>query len=160
MNTGKVCPEWFDSRVIALSKKGTPSVPVDQIRPIQIESQVFKVVEKMILRKLAVQKSELLNVPHWQNGFKEGRSTQDNLVRLMNWIGQTNRSKKLKGTRMLLAVDLSKAFDTVRVSTMLKQFRTECSSPTEQTVYNLLSDYYANRKAKVGKFDIILGRGV
>ena len=60
--------------------KGTTTASIHNVRPIMIKSHIFKVIEKVILNKIKSQRSKILSSGNYQNGFKEQRSTCNNLA--------------------------------------------------------------------------------
>ena len=60
--------------------KGATTATIHDVRPIMIKSHIFKVMEKAILTKIKRERSKLLTSGNYQNGFKEQRSTCNNLA--------------------------------------------------------------------------------
>lgn len=60
----------------------------------------------------------------------------------------------------MVAIDTSKAFDSVDCSKMLAMIRNLAQSPIERLTYDLLAEYYSVRYGKCGESRIKLMRGV
>ena len=72
------------ARLVPLTKiKGSSVATIEDIRPIMIKSHIFKVIEKAILNKIKQSSSTLLSSGDYQNGFKEQRSTSNNLAQVV-----------------------------------------------------------------------------
>lgn len=81
LHEGAIPDHLKRARLVPLTKiKGSSVATIDDIRPIMIKSHIFKVIEKAILNKIKQSSSTLLSSGDYQNGFKEQRSTNNNLA--------------------------------------------------------------------------------
>ena len=100
---------WKVAKVIPLPKPGKPAGEGASYRPISILSPVAKLAEKLMLPQL----HQHINLAPHQHGFRKDHSTTTALHQISHQITQgLNRSKPCHRT-VLVALDLSKAFDTV-----------------------------------------------
>lgn len=82
-----------------------PDLPtVNQIRPITINSILYKFVELTLTSKLQNWINQ--NIPISQTGFRQKHGTQFNLCRVVNRLKNGNH-------KFVIFYDLKKAFDTV-----------------------------------------------
>ena len=81
INSGQIPEHLKAARLVPLTKiKGQSTASIKDVRPIMVKSHIFKVMEKAILMKIKSSKSKLLTSGSYQNGFKEKRSTCNNLA--------------------------------------------------------------------------------
>ena len=81
INCGQVPDHLKIARLVPLTKmKGTSTATIQDVRPIMIKSHIYKVMEKAILNRIKDERSRLLISGNYQNGFKEQRSTCNNLA--------------------------------------------------------------------------------
>ena len=81
LNRGEISNHLKIARLVPLTKiKGRSVASVEEIRPIMIKSHLFKIIEKVVLNKIKSTRSTLLHSGDYQNGFKEQRSTCNNLA--------------------------------------------------------------------------------
>ena len=102
--------QWKEATVIPLLKPGKNRHSPDSYRPISLTSHLCKVTETMLNNRLRwfLDTHDLLDSA--QSGFRKGRSTIDQLVKLETQIKCANMNKQLTGVVFL---DISKAFDLV-----------------------------------------------
>ena len=93
-----------------------------------IKSHIFKVMEKAILMKLKSSKSRLLTSGSNQNGFKEQRSTCNNLAQVVKKIHGRNKDKR----QSMLLIDLQKAYDSVDRRKLLNIIDSRARSTTDK----------------------------
>ena len=106
---GQFPETWRQSIIIPIPKPGKDPAHPNSYRPIALTSCLCKIFERMINNRLTyhLEKHSLLT-PN-QSGFRKGRSTTDQLVRLETFIREAFIRKQ-----HLVAVffDLEKAYDT------------------------------------------------
>lgn len=104
-------PKPFKTAVIVpIHKKGKPTDRVESYRPISMLPAVAKIFERAVLRIIRSH-CEVNNViPDHQFGFRRAHSAAHQAANLSSIIRQNKRSKKSTG---VIALDISKAFDSV-----------------------------------------------
>ena len=103
LNEIKIPDHLKTARLVPLTKiKGSSTAAIQDIRPIMIKSHIFKVMEKSILEKLKSIKSNMLKSGDYQNGFKEQRSTGNNLAQVVQKIHGRNNDKR----QSMILIDL------------------------------------------------------
>lgn len=142
LQTG-VFPAAFKQAVVCpVFKAGCKSSP-SNYRPISLLSTLSKVLEKLVKRRVMryLEKNELLN--HNQYGFREGRSTEDAVLKLTTLI-----SSYLDGGNKCLGVflDLQKAFDTVSIPILLTRLE---NVGIRGIAHEWFSDYLSGRTQRV-----------
>lgn len=103
---------WREYFVVFIPKPGRKNA----YRPISLAINIFKIMEKLICRRLEwwVENNKLLS-PH-QFGFRRGLSCIDNLTMLVSHIKIANNSREITGAVFL---DVEGAFDNVDPNTLL-----------------------------------------
>ena len=126
-NPGVLPPSWSHSLVVPIPKPSKPSYLPSPYRPISLKSNAYKLMEKMIVRRLKwyLEYNKFLNTS--QSGFRERRRTTDHILRLHDAV-QTSLANK----HHLLAIfiDLEKAYDMVNKNVPFKT-----SKPLHQCQY-------------------------
>ena len=107
--TGDFPEDWRLATVIPIPKPGKDHAEPTNYRPIALTSCLCKTLERMINKRLIwyLESNNLLS--RYQSGFRAGRSTNDNLVRLETFIRDAFVKKE-----HIVAVffDLEKAYGT------------------------------------------------
>jgi len=117
LSQGKFPSRLKLSRLIPVHKGGRMDI-CDNYRPIALQSNISKILEKFVCIRL-VNHLELNKIIHPnQFGFQRNKNTQHNLVALINYI-----SKALNDGEYCIGIflDLKKAFDTVDHSILLRK---------------------------------------
>ena len=108
--SGEIPECWKEATVIPIPKPGKDSKNPSNYRPISLTSCLCKTMERMINARLVwfLEKNNILT--KYQSGFRKGRTTTDQLIRLESFI----RDSFLKGNHVVsVFFDLEKAYDTV-----------------------------------------------
>ena len=106
---------WKIGRVIPLHKPGKPADEAKSFRPIALLSPIAKIIEKLLL-------NDFWNIPlkEHQHGFRPQRSTTTALNVITHNIKEgLNKAKPCHRT-LLVALDLTAAFDTVDHGILLR----------------------------------------
>ncbi len=85
LQTGQFPKQLQTSRVIPIFKSGNP-LECDNYRPISLLSAFSKILEKIVAKKLLAHLSENNLLYDHQYGFLPGRSTEQNLLHVTNYI--------------------------------------------------------------------------
>ena len=109
VNTSTIPSLWKTSRIIPLLKPGKPADQSTSQRPISLLSPPAKILESILLPEVTA----AINLANHQHGFRKGHSTASALQNInSNITSGLNRNKPVNRT-VVVAIDLSRAFDTV-----------------------------------------------
>lgn len=97
-----------NSSFIVLIPKKDGARGIDQFRPISLIGSLYKIVAKMLARRLKTVLGKLIGGT--QSAFLHGRNILDGVVILNEAIED---AKRLKKERLILKVDFAKAFDSI-----------------------------------------------
>ena len=107
--TNKFPDSWREATIIPIPKPGKDHTDPANYRPIALTSCVCKTMERMINNRLVWYLEENNILSPYQNGFRQHRSTIDQLVRLETYI----REGFIKRQHVVAVFfDLEKAYDT------------------------------------------------
>ena len=109
VNSAIIPANWKTGKIIPLLK---PNKSIDEsksYRPISLLSPAAKILEKLILPDLAA----AVNLQDHQHGFRPKRSTVSALLEVQSHISEGMNKRKPCDRTILVALDLSRAFDTV-----------------------------------------------
>jgi len=99
---------WRQAKVIAIPKPGKDPNIAASYRPISLLSTCFKLLERLILQRINPDLERIIKVE--QAGFRQGRSTCDQVLALTTFIENGFQQNLKTGTIFL---DLTAAYDTV-----------------------------------------------
>jgi hypothetical protein len=103
LNRNEIGQHLKTARLVPLSKnKGSDIARVNEIRPIAVKSHLFKIMERAVENKLKESGSRLLKCDGYQNGFKEGRSTANNLEMILRECKKGKRQDRNKAEHLIL----------------------------------------------------------
>ena len=142
LNTSIIPPLWKVGRIIPLLKPGKPSDEGTSYRPISLLSPAAKTLEALVLKEI----QDAIPLADHQHGFRKGRSTATALQEINTHIQQGLNKKKPADRTVLVAIDLSKAFDTVNLETLLKDFS---SLHINQNIKRFMAAYLRGRQTYV-----------
>ena len=150
---GKVPDCWKEAEIIPILKKGKPKEDPKSYRPISLVSCTGKLMERMINLRLKhyLETHNLLS--NSQTGYREHRSTEDQLALLTQSIENAYQEKK-----KVLAVffDLSSAFDKVWKEGLLYKL---AKAGINSRMYSWIRSFLFKRTARV-KTDHCLSKKV
>jgi len=107
--TGNFPPSWRQSPIVPIPKAGKDLSDPSNYRPIALTSCVCKVMKRMVNNRLVwyLKRNKLITL--MQSGFRKGRSTTDQLVRLETFVREAFIQKQHSA---VIFFDLEKAYDT------------------------------------------------
>ena len=109
--------EWKVAKVIPLYKSGSLA-EIDNYRPISILPTLSKILEKIVYKQLMAHLERHSLLFEYQFGFRPNRSTELAVTYFTDLIRKEADSGKATGA---VFIDLSKAFDTISHSVLLKK---------------------------------------
>lgn len=136
---------WKKAVIHPIHKSGNRDC-VDNYRPIAVLPVISKIMEKIINKQLVNYLHKNNIIAKNQYGFKKGISTEDAVIDLTELIARKlDNQQKCLG----LFLDLTKAFDTVSVPTLLSKLH---SIGIRGIVHDLFKSYLMDRKicVKIG----------
>jgi len=111
--------EWKIAKVVLIPKKGNLS-DVSNYRPVSNLCSLSKVFERCVLARLVSLPNYSQLIGDHQHGFRKGHSTTTCLMELKDEIANLMDKNK---PCLLYSLDLSAAFDMLRVDDFFKKFR-------------------------------------
>ncbi|XP_075163033.1 uncharacterized protein LOC142235657 [Haematobia irritans] len=142
LSTLEIPDIWKIGKVVPVLKPGKQAHLGDSYRPITLLSPVTKILEAILLPYF----TEHLMLAEHQHGFRSGRSTTTALCELTANIAEGLNSKRPHKRSILVALDLSKAFDTVNHTTLLGDIR---GTSLPSNLKRWLANYMAGRQSYV-----------
>lgn len=138
--TSKVPMQWKQARIRPILKTPTPSQPSDY-RPISITPVLTRLTERLIVQRYIY--PALSSPPpnlqfEDQFAFRPTGSTTAAIISILNTITKLLLTEPYV---IVISLDFSKAFDTVRHSTLLQKFA-DLDLPDH--IYNWLADFFSN----------------
>ena len=134
---------WKVSSVVPVFKNVGERSTAKNYHPVSLLSVVSKVFEKLVNNRIVdhLEKCDLFS--DFQHGFRSSRSTADLLAVVSDRIARAfNRS----GNTQDLALDISKAFDSVWYTGLLHKLK---SYGISGQIFGLISSFLSNRQLQV-----------
>ncbi len=110
---------WKTGRIIPILKPGKPADAGSSYRPISLLSPAAKILESVILPSITT----AVDLANHQHGFRKGHSTTTALHDIYEHIAKGLNKKQPVNRTISVAIDLSKAFDTVDHDILLKDIQ-------------------------------------
>jgi hypothetical protein len=141
LTRSEVPKQWMSSIITPVQKITNPKTCAD-FRPISVTPILSRLMEKIVVKNFLY---PILNNPtsahlfHDQYAFRPTGSTTSALISLFHHMSNLLQNYPFVH---LIALDFSKAFDTVRHSTLLQKF---ANLPIKSFVHNWLMNFLENR---------------
>lgn len=127
---------WKTARIIPIQKPGKDASFGKSYRLISLLSPVAKLMEKLLLTIM----TNHIDLKEHQHGFRKGHSTTTALHKIQEIISRGLNQKKPCSRTILVAIDLSRAFDTVSIDLLLEDLlETTISWNVKRWLYNYLN---------------------
>jgi hypothetical protein len=130
------------SRTVPIFKAGSPLL-CDNYRPISLLSTLSKLLEKIVCRQLVAHLEDNNLIYEHQYGFQHSKSTQHNLVQVINFINTALNDKKYA---IGIFLDLKKAFDVCSHDILLRKLQ---KLGIRDTALQWFTSYLHGRQQKV-----------
>jgi hypothetical protein len=140
LNTNNIPSIWKLANIIPIIKPDKSHNLGTSYRPISLISPIAKALEKSILPYIT---SNIPNITH-QHGFKANHSTTTALHNINNAIAHGFNQPQPPHRTITVALDMSKAFDTVNIHTLTSKLQ---HTNTPPTIVKYVSNYIKGRKA-------------
>ena len=142
LSTGTVLTIWKEAVIRPIPKKEKDKRDPSSYRPISLLSCIRKLLERIINKRLIWHLESNSVLASTQTGYRQFRSTEDQLALLTQDIEDGFQEKKV----LAVFFDLSKAFDKVwKEGLLLKLLR----AGVHGKMHKWLSDFLFNRTARV-----------
>ena len=140
---GRLPQIWKQAIMIPIKKHGKPKASPQSYRPISLTSCLGKLMEKIINTRLLwyLEANEIITDD--QAGFRQFRSTEDQITYIAQQIEDAFQDKKQTVT---VWVDMEKAFDKVWTKGLLLKLK---RAKVSHNMYSWIKNYLTNRKARV-----------
>ena len=129
---------WKTARIIPVLKPNKPADRGLSYRPVSLLCPAVKILERLIHPSL----TEAFTLAPHQHGFRRRRSTVTALLPLADQIAAGFRQPKPHSRSVVVALDLSKAFERVEHTLLLKQV---AASPLHSNLVRWLRSYLRGR---------------
>ena len=140
---GQVPQLWKEAVMIPIHKKGKEKTQSSSYRPISLTSCVVKTMERIVNCRLMSYLETGKIISEEQAGFRQFRSTEDQVTYLSQEIEDAFQEKKVLFATW---IDLQKAFDKVWTDGLLVKAQ-RCGIGGK--MYSWVSSFLHNRKARV-----------
>ena len=129
---------WKTAKIIPLLKPGKPPNLGSSYRPVSLLSPAAKIFEALLLPHVTAS----INLADHQHGFRKGRSTTTALQSILDHVNKGLNMKKPVHRTVSVAIDLSKAFDTVDHQLLLNDIK---NLPLNDYIVRFLCAYLRGR---------------
>ena len=138
---GYVPWEWRKVNVLFMPKAGKDDYTNRRsFRPISLMSVIFKTMERLVLWRLEETTLQHAPIHHHQFGFKKGKSTENAISKVVNYVEKgINSGKYVLGVFM----DIAGAFDNVNLESIIREMQ-ERNVPDK--IVNWYKHFLHNRK--------------
>jgi len=146
LKQGYIPNVWKKANIILLLKPKKDKQHPSSYRPISLLSCLGKLLEKIIKQRLLLELERRKILPQHQAGFRPGKSTIYNIVRLERYAqGQLRRPRRRRHSAVIL-FDIKAAFDSVWHDGLIYKLN-DLRLP--QYIINYLISFLQNRSAAI-----------
>ena len=140
LNKNKIPQLWKTSKIIPLLKPGKDPTEGKSYRPISLLCSIAKLLEKIVLNRI----QPFIPKTKYQHGYKKKHSTTTALQKITNIIANGFNQKRPPKRTVLIAVDMSKAFDVVDHTKLIEKLMKNTQIPP--LYLKFLSNYIQGRR--------------
>lgn len=140
---GKIPNEWRKAILIPIHKTGKPKNKAESYRPISLTSCLCKLMERMVNARLMWYLETENVIMEEQGGFRENRSTEDQIINLVQRIEDAFQDGH---HAIAVWIDMEKAFDKVWTEGLILKL---LKNKIQGKMLNWIEAYLQNRKACV-----------
>lgn len=144
-----ICPSNFKITIVKPVFKSGEKNKVINYRPVSIISNLAKIFEKILKKRLMAFTETHQIISDFQFGFQNGRSTSDAIVNLVTQIYEHIDKKR---ACLGVFIDLAKAFDTISHEKLLSKL----NNLGIRGLANVLIRNYLNERVQMVKIDGVL----
>ena len=145
--TGNFPQAWRHSVIVPVLKAGKDKQNLSSYRPISLTGTVGKIMERLVKDRLMyyLEKNGILN--NCQTGFRQGRGTTDQLIRLQDTINKYNLNR---GYTAAVFIDFQSAYDMLWHDGLLVKLK---KMGVTGEMYNYIKQFLCGRTipVRVGK---------
>ena len=134
LSTGYYPQQWKEAIVTPVFKKGDKFC-INNYRPVALLPICSKIFERLVLQQFSCHISNNNILSQKKHGFIKGKSCESALLRLSNLLFNAKRQKQHS---LLVAIDYTKAFDTLNLPILLSSLR---SSGIEEVAFSWFKSY-------------------
>ncbi|XP_046629516.1 uncharacterized protein LOC124309827 [Neodiprion virginianus] len=112
LREGVVPLPWKKARLVLIPKGGAPTGPIPKVRPICLLNEVGKMFERILVARLGkwMEGNPRACLSEDQYGFREGRSTNDALLRVRRFVENATENG---GYAVAVSLDIANAFNSL-----------------------------------------------
>ena len=135
--------EWKHALILPFIKPGKEPTSPKSYRPISLTSCLCKIMEQMVTKRLTwyLESNKLLTKA--QTGFRKGRNTQDQIIKLHE---QIYKYMKNKGHTVGVFLDFEKAYDLIWRNGLLTKIK---KIGVNGNMFKFIKDFVSNRTFQV-----------
>ena len=138
LNSNDIPNIWKMAKIIPIAKPNKDSSIGTSYRPIALLSPLAKTIEKIILPYI----TQNIDLPDHQHGFRQHRSTTTALHQINNTIATGFNQNQPPKRTVAIALDMSKAFDTVHLHRLIHKIHQTQIPPT---IIKFIANYIKGR---------------
>ena len=142
LNRNVIPAIWKTAKIIPILKPNKDPNNGASFRPISLLSTISKTLEKILLPKIVPHMPKVSN----QHGYKNRHSTVTALHEILDRVTAGFNKKAPPRRSVIVALDMSKAFDTVHLHRLIDKL---CATTAPPVIIKFLANYLKGRHAFV-----------